>query len=175
MGTTPYPAGTNVSETINAKEYGRSLLADAAGADAMGLVATTPAANTLLGRLKAISDNTDGIEGFLDGVEGLITATNAALATLNGYNDTVEALLTSGNTLAALIASADDAFPIAPGAGALAQVPKSLFVVATGTLSVGGISNTPISLGTVQAGAIIPFRARYVYSAGTSATVVGLI
>jgi hypothetical protein len=52
--------------------YAWNLLADAAGTDAMGLVATNPNANTLLGRLKAIQDNTDGLEGFVDGLETLL-------------------------------------------------------------------------------------------------------
>lgn len=54
MTTTPIAAGTNVSETIGGKEYSRALMSDPTGADAMGTVAGTPGAGTLLGRLLAI-------------------------------------------------------------------------------------------------------------------------
>lgn len=56
MAQTPLAAGTDVSDTIGGKEYSRATLKDTTGADAMGLVAATPAANTLLGRLKALVD-----------------------------------------------------------------------------------------------------------------------
>lgn len=56
MGVTPLGTGTNVSETIGQKEYGRSLLFDATGADAMGLVDANPAPLSFFGRLKAIYD-----------------------------------------------------------------------------------------------------------------------
>ena len=79
---TPFPTGTDVSETIGGKEHSRALLKDPTGADAMGAVAASPAANTLLGRLKAIFDEivktngyVDGLEGFLDGVEALLART----------------------------------------------------------------------------------------------------
>lgn len=72
------------------------------------------------------------------------------------------------------LAAADDVFAITPGTAALSTVPKALLVTAAGTLSVGGTSNTPVSLGQVAAGQIIPLRARYVYATGTTATVVGL-
>lgn len=70
-----------------------NLLADASGADAMGLVGTTPAANTLLGRLKAIADLLTSQNGYVDGLEGLQTAGNATLAQIAGYLDGVEGLL----------------------------------------------------------------------------------
>lgn len=54
--TTPAPDGTIIGDMIDGKFHGRNLIKDSAGADAMGLVEATPAANTLLGRLKAIVD-----------------------------------------------------------------------------------------------------------------------
>lgn len=52
--TTPVPDGTVIGVVIGGKMHGYNLLNDTAGADAMGLVTATPAANTMLGRLKAI-------------------------------------------------------------------------------------------------------------------------
>ena len=72
------------------------------------------------------------------------------------------------------LAAADDLFAITPGTAPLGTIPKALLVTAAGTLSVGGTSNTSVSLGQVTVGQIIPLRARYVYAAGTTATVVGL-
>jgi hypothetical protein len=52
---TPLSAGTDVGETIGGKLVGRSTLHDSAGVEAIGDVGASPAANTLLGRLKAIA------------------------------------------------------------------------------------------------------------------------
>jgi hypothetical protein len=48
--------------------------------------------------LTAIDENTDELEGFGDGVETLIGATNTALATIAGHVDTLETLIGSSNT-----------------------------------------------------------------------------
>jgi len=80
MGTTPLAAGTNVSETIGGKEYGRSLLADTAGTDAMGLVANAPAANTLLGRLKAVVDAVLSLIGLTAPANSFFAITPGATA-----------------------------------------------------------------------------------------------
>lgn len=82
MGTTPLPVGTNVSETINGKEYGRSLLADTAGADAMGVVGSTPGANTLLGRLKAVADALLSLAGLTSSADSFkaLSASSTALS-----------------------------------------------------------------------------------------------
>ncbi|WP_294390425.1 hypothetical protein [uncultured Sphingomonas sp.] len=50
----PLPAGTPIGTNISGKLHGNNLLNDTTGEDAMGLVTTSPGANTLLGRLKAI-------------------------------------------------------------------------------------------------------------------------
>lgn len=70
-------------------------LLDQANVDALGLVATNPAANTLLGRLKAIADALGVEGGYLDTVEALLTA-------LNSYVDGLEGLLAKGPQTAAL-------------------------------------------------------------------------
>lgn len=136
MGTTPYAAGTNVSETIGGKEYGRSLLADTTGTDAMGAVGTNPAANTLLGRLKAI----------------------------------VDAVL----SLVGLTSSADNFFDITPGAGALATIPKALYVTGAGNLVVKGADGVQVTI-AVDAKSIVPIRPRYILGATSATGIVGLI
>lgn len=71
--STPVAAGKVLAfKDLSGVLYALNMLVDAAGADVMGLVAASPAANTLLGRLKAIQDNTDGLEGFVDGIEALL-------------------------------------------------------------------------------------------------------
>lgn len=115
--TTPVADGkTFAAKEIAAKLYPWNLLADGAGADAMGLVTASPAANTLLGRLKEIADAITTMDGHVDGLEGLATTLNglvdglealgaaqataalqtsgnATLTNIAGYLDTVEALL----------------------------------------------------------------------------------
>lgn len=84
--TTPTPDGKILAfKDIGGILYAWNLLADAAGVDVMGLVAASPAANTLLGRLKAIQDLLTTTNGYVDGLEGLAT-------TLNGLVDGLEAL-----------------------------------------------------------------------------------
>jgi hypothetical protein len=90
---TPVPDDTDIGELISDKLHGRSVLYDAAGADAIGLVTANPAATTLLGRLKAIQDLLALTNGYVDGLEGLAT-------TLNGLVDGLEALGASGATAA---------------------------------------------------------------------------
>lgn len=55
--TTPTPDGKILAfKEVGGILYAWNLLADAAGVDALGLVAASPAANTMLGRMKAIQD-----------------------------------------------------------------------------------------------------------------------
>jgi len=55
--TTPVPAGTALAtKDVAGVQYPRTLIADEAGSDAVGAVGAAPAANTILGRLKAIAD-----------------------------------------------------------------------------------------------------------------------
>jgi hypothetical protein len=62
-----------------------AILRDSAGADALGLVTASPAATSLLGRLKAIADAIAAQSAYVDGLEASATA-------LNGYVDGLEAL-----------------------------------------------------------------------------------
>lgn len=158
---TPFPTGTDVSETIGGKEHSRALLKDPTGADAMGAVAASPAANTLLGRLKALAD--------------LLTAIGTNTDQLEGYLDSVEALLGTNNTATASTAPADDIFSITPNdTTALTTVPKALLVLTAGNVAVRGTGSNPVTI-PVVAGQILPIRARYVYATNTTATVVGLV
>ncbi|WP_239024916.1 spike base protein, RCAP_Rcc01079 family [Sphingomonas corticis] len=171
---TPVPDATPIGELIGGKLHGYVILRDANGADILGLLTATPAANTIGARLKAIADNTDGLEGFVDGIEALITATNAALTTLNGYNDAVEQLLGTNNSTTALTAPADDLFAIVPSDTVdLATVPKALYCAVAGNVALRGTGNTTITI-PVVAGQIVPIRARRVMATGTTATMVGL-
>lgn len=138
---TPLTVGTDIGETIGGKVYSRSLLSDTAGADAMGLVTAAPAANTLLGRLKAL----------------------------------VDALIGTGSVKTSIDAQApaDDIFTLALSDTVdLATIPKALLVLADGNLQVKG-TGAAVTI-AVKAGMIIPLRARRIYVANTTATVVGL-
>lgn len=115
MALTPLATGTNVSETIGGKEYGRSTLHDAAGADAMGAVGSSPAANTLLGRLKAIVD---------------------AITSLLGTNNTQTALTAPADDIFAITPS---------DTADLATIPKSLVVTVAGNLAVRGTGGTTVT------------------------------
>jgi hypothetical protein len=91
----------------------------------VGSVTASPTTNTLLARLKALQDNTDGLEaligttntslasivtqtdtlealittlnGYADGLEGLIGTTNSTLSTLATQTDTLETLIAATN------------------------------------------------------------------------------
>lgn len=89
---TPVADGkTFAAKDIGGVLFAKNLLSDTAGADAMGLVDPNPAANTLLGRLKAIADAVTAQSAYVDGLEALATS-------LNGYVDTLESLIGSTNT-----------------------------------------------------------------------------
>lgn len=92
--TTPVPDGRTLAfKDIAGILFALNLLADASGQDAMGLVAANPAANTLLGRLKAIADLLTAQNGYVDGLEALQTSGNATLTQIATYLDGVEGLL----------------------------------------------------------------------------------
>ncbi|WP_313534387.1 hypothetical protein [Sphingomonas sp.] len=92
--TTPVDAGKVLAfKDIGGILFALNLIADAAGTDVMGLVTASPAANTLLGRLKAIADLLATQNGYVDGLEALQATGNASLSQIAGYLDTVEVLL----------------------------------------------------------------------------------
>lgn len=70
----------------------------------IGDVAASPAANTVLDRLKTIATNLTSLAGFLDGVEGLQGSTNTLLTTIGGYLDGLETLQGTTNTSLTAIA-----------------------------------------------------------------------
>lgn len=88
-------------------------LADASGADAMGLVTATPDPLTLLGRLKAIADAVGAQGPFVDGLEGLATTNNTLATALNGYVDQLEGYVDQVETL---LTAVRDRLPAALGA-----------------------------------------------------------
>ena len=101
---------TGTAKKIRATDLGgdlllsRTAIVDTADNDVMGLAVASPAANTLLGRLKAAVDALVLIQGYSDGIETLIGSTNTALATSNatltaiaGFVDGIEALTTATN------------------------------------------------------------------------------
>lgn len=103
--TTPVADATVLgAKDIGGVKYPWNLLADLTGADAMGLAASNPTAYTLLGRLKAIADLLTLTNGYVDGLEGLQTTANNALAQIVGYVDGLETLQGASNTTLTAIA-----------------------------------------------------------------------
>jgi len=121
--TTPIPAGTAAGALIDGKLFGRNLLNDTAGADAMGLVADAPAANTLLGRLKAIAAGLAGLA-----TEATLAALSAKLPASLGAKAQSGSLSIVPATGVDLATNAGVATALAPAKAASAtatQVPAS--------------------------------------------------
>lgn len=177
--TTPLPVGTDIAESIGGKAFSRAILHDAAGADAMGAVEAAPAANTLLGRLKAVVDGITALVSHVDGIEGLLTA-------LNGYVDGLEATLAAQATAvkqdeskAAIIdlGPAGSAVAIVPhNANALPSVARAIYVGTAGDITIrpaGGAADVVFK--AMPAGSFLPVRVSHVRAAGTTAAdLVGL-
>lgn len=109
--TTPVASGKVLAfKDLASVLYALNMFVDAAGADAMGLVTASPAANTLLGRLKAISDAIATMDGHVDGLEGLATTLNGLVDGLEslGASQATAALQASGNTILTAIAGSVD-------------------------------------------------------------------
>ena len=171
MTASPLPAGTDVGDAPGGKFISRTGLFDTAGADALGLVAASPAAFSFLGRLKAIADNTDGIEGFLDGVEGLLTDLRTLLTTQSGFLDNVEGLLGVGNDAAALLVPARNDFAITPSDGAaITPLPRAVRVNVAGTVVYRSVDSAADVTINAAAGEVIQSRVQYIRATGTSAT-----
>ena len=176
--TTPVAAGTDIGETIDDKFYNRVFLKDTAGADAMGLVVTAPAANTLLGRLKAIADALAGMA--LDATIAALSAKLPVSLGAKAQSGSLSIVPATGTDLATdttvkTTASADDLFAITPSDSTpLATIPKALLVTAAGNVAVRGTGASPVTI-PVTVGQVLPIRARYVYATNTTATVVGLV
>jgi hypothetical protein len=108
----------------------------------IGTAVASPAANTVLGRLKAIADGITTLAGHVDGLEGLATAlngfvdgietlqgtTNTTLTTLNGFVDGLEALLggvATQTTLAAIAAQLPASLGAKANGASLSIVPST--------------------------------------------------
>jgi hypothetical protein len=167
--TAPASGTVFATKDLGNVHFPKNLIVDQTGADAIGAVADEPSEWSVLGRLKTIAESVTGAAYYptTQPISAASLPLPSGAATSAKQDVAITALQNS--------APADDLFAITPGASALSTVPKALLVTAAGTLSIGGTSNTPVSLGTVAVGQIIPVRARYVYSAGTTATVVGLV
>jgi len=160
--TSPVPDGTTLAtKDIGGVQYQKSLITDQAGADAVGLVTASPAATTILGRLKAIADALAGTLG--------ISATSLPLPTgaaTSANQAAVKASIDAGS-LAGLAP-----FPITPGSSALTR-PIVALSVATG----GTVIYTPTSGGgdvtvTLPAG-YFPLPATHIKAGGTAEGLTG--
>ena len=116
--TTPVANGTDIGDLIGGKLYGRNLINDTAGADAMGLVHATPAPLTLLGRLKAI---TDALLGATPAGENYIGKTGGDVVTIAQALTVTIGTYATGNVIGAEIAL-PAAARIAAGAGVVQSV-----------------------------------------------------
>lgn len=175
MAVTPLAAGTDVSETISGKEHSRVTLKDTAGTDAMGLVAASPAVNTLLGRMKAIADLLTLTNQYVDGVEGLLSGTLTVSTTALPLPTGAATAAIQTSTKASIDAQgpADDIFAITPNDTVdLATTPRALLVLTDGNLQLKG-TGAAVTI-AVKAGMMLPLKAKRVYATGTTATVVGL-
>lgn len=183
--TTPVPDATALGLLVAGRLLGFNLLNDTAGADAMGLVTASPAAFTLLGRLKAISDNTDGLEslvtatntllttlgGYQDGQEGLLGDLRTLLTTQATYLDGLENLLTLGNGSAELVTPARRSFAIAKhDTTAITPLPRAVRVDVAGTVTYRTVDDTADVTMTALAGEVIQARVQFIRATGTSAS-----
>lgn len=114
------------------------------------------------------------------GLSSLILGLQQQIANLAGQINAVpqtvvvqsSALPSGAATEATLAASApaDNVIAITPNdATALVAVPKALFIGGSGNLTIKGANGVPALL-IVQAGQIVPVRARFVMATGTTAT-----
>lgn len=124
-------------------------------ATALGEVAASPTANTVLDRLKTIAASLTSLGGYSDGLEALATTLNGLVDQLEGYVDGLETLVTSSNTkldtlatyvdgLEALIASPIPAGTNLIGKTGIDQTTPGTTnaVVANAVAAAGGITST---------------------------------
>jgi hypothetical protein len=152
---TPVAAATSfATKDIGGVHYPKNLITDQTGADAIGAVTASPAANTLLGRLKAI------------------------------YDEIVARLPTLGPKAASgsvSVAPTNDGFPVTTDAGssatAAAVTPNDNTALTMRALYVGGAGDVVATIGgaditfkAVPVGSILPIKATKVKATGTTAT-----
>jgi len=146
--TTPLADGTVVGLLVGDRLLSFNLLNDTAGADAMGLVSSTPAANTLLGRLKAVADALGGeLTTALPSDAATATgvaAVKASVDALAPYLDGLEALLGALGTEATL-AALSGKLPVSTGpkaqSGSLSVVPATGTDLATNAAVTGALQS----------------------------------
>ena len=93
---TPFGDGLDVAEEIGGKAHSRAIIMDTAGADAIGLAVAAPAANTMLGRLKAIADAIVSMVGLTASADSFFAITPGA----NALSTVPKAIyVTTGGTL----------------------------------------------------------------------------
>ena len=76
------------------------------------------------------------------------------------------------NHRAELDSPAGDAAVITPGASALANVTRGIYVGGTGTLNVTTLGGTTTLFSAIPVGTIIPVRATHILSTSTTATLI---
>lgn len=128
-------------------EAAGAVIVDTANADAIGLVTASPAANTVLGRLKAISDAIATMDGHVDGLEALSTA-------LNGYVDGLEAA-TGGIADAAWTS----------GSGTMVALLKTLATAALDTATSSPVVAKPATTGGLSRGRVVTGTSGFIKAA----------
>lgn len=138
---TPLGDGLDVAEDIGGKAHNRAIIMDTAGADAIGLVATAPAANTLLGRLKAIADAIAAMVTSLTNAIGVTASADSFFAITPGaaaLSTVPKAIyVTTGGTL--IVKGAD-------GGGATFTVPDQSIIAIRPRYVTGGTATGIIGL-----------------------------
>lgn len=189
---TPLSAGTDVGETIGGKLHGRTMVFDTAGADGLGLVTTTPAPTTLLGRLKAIADLLAGnltVTGtFFQATQPVSVAalplpsgaaTSAAQGTGNASLTSIDGKLTGVATAAKqdalLAATAITLAPFAITPDPTAALPRpitAIAIVTGGSIIYRHPAEGSDRTVTLPAG-FFPFPAAYIRTGGTASGLTG--
>jgi hypothetical protein len=169
---TPATGAVLATKEIGGVHFPQNLLADLAGADVLGAVAATPAANSVLGRLKAIADAVtaqsayvDGLEalattlnGYVDGLEALTGTTNSTLTAISGFVDGLETLIGTSNTSLAALAGYVDGLEALAGAatpagenwigktgGDVLIVPGNAPVISTSAYATGNVIGSKLT------------------------------
>lgn len=82
----------------------------------------------------------------------------------------------AANGKLALMAPAEDAFDVTPGAGALARKARGLYVGGAGDVEVTTVKGTTVVFHAVPAGTLLPVQCTHVIDTNTTATnIVALV
>ena len=166
--TTPIADGTAMAtKDLGGVHIPKNAIVDQAGADAVGLVTTTPAANTILGRLKAIYDAlTSPASGIFFPTTQPVSAASLPLPTGAATSAKQDAIKASIDATALVLPP----FPITPHASnALPRQITAISLQEAGDVTFrapGAGSDETVSL---PAG-MFPFPATHIRVSGTTAT-----